>query len=287
MRGNLYEIGGALSRYSSRLRRAPRQEISYWPKAVSWLHIVLFVILVAATFVLVDPYSVAFARELPRAVYFFFTYVTQLGASKWTITPIAVLLLALIVCQWKVFNRRNLSYLHAVSLWLAAALISLAGGGIAINLIKRMIGRARPKHFDELGSFAFDPFAFSSSFASFPSGHATTAGSVAVLLILFFPKWRWVIVIFAALTAASRVIIGSHYPSDIILGLAVGCGISWLVIVFFARRGLGFVKDPSAFFGLSPKRMGKVGLKHNFFTLILHGLYARFNGNCLNRSICL
>lgn len=61
---------------------------------------------------------------------------------------------------------------------------------------------------------------------SFPSGHSMNAACLAVLLasceVLFFE----IVSIFAALVAMSRVILGMHYPSDVVIGLILGAGIA-------------------------------------------------------------
>lgn len=61
---------------------------------------------------------------------------------------------------------------------------------------------------------------------SFPSGHSMNAACLAVLLasceILFFE----VVSLFAALVAMSRVVLGMHYPSDVVIGLILGTGIA-------------------------------------------------------------
>lgn len=61
--------------------------------------------------------------------------------------------------------------------------------------------------------------------SSFPSGHAASAATMAMLLSEdgLAPLW-WSI---ALTVAASRVYVGVHHPSDVVGGLAVGAGIGW------------------------------------------------------------
>jgi membrane-associated phospholipid phosphatase len=66
---------------------------------------------------------------------------------------------------------------------------------------------------------------------SFPSGHTTMAFATATSLSLSFPKW-YVIVpsyTYAAAVAYSRMYLGVHYPSDILGGIILGIGTSFLV----------------------------------------------------------
>lgn len=63
---------------------------------------------------------------------------------------------------------------------------------------------------------------------SFPSGHTLHATSFAILLSQFEPLWMPIVVPFAALVAASRVILGLHYPSDVVVGAAIGTALASL-----------------------------------------------------------
>jgi len=66
---------------------------------------------------------------------------------------------------------------------------------------------------------------------SFPSGH--TASSVAIAAALFYVNRRigFVAVALAALVALGRIMVGVHYPTDILGGLVVGL-LSFFVIRF-------------------------------------------------------
>jgi len=57
---------------------------------------------------------------------------------------------------------------------------------------------------------------------SFPSGHTLHAVTFAVILSSYYPVLNFVLWPFAALVAVSRVVLGLHYPSDVIVGAAVG-----------------------------------------------------------------
>lgn len=236
------------------LRRRKRFGYSYRPAGVSLGAVVTFVLAVAVSFRFLDAQVAARARHLPDSVFEIFSWVTQIGSSRWYIAFSGGVLLLLGMANWDAFSRRIACRFRFFCFWAMALLASVAGGGIAINLLKRSIGRARPVYLESLGSDAFHPFAYMNSFASFPSGHAATSASVAVILIVFFPKQRWLWICLAILAAASRIIIREHYPSDVLAGLAFGAGASWLVLVFMARRGLGFIEDPEAPLGFSPAR---------------------------------
>jgi undecaprenyl-diphosphatase len=57
---------------------------------------------------------------------------------------------------------------------------------------------------------------------SFPSGHTLHAVSFTWLTVERFPELAWVFVPLAGLIAASRMVLGLHYPSDVLAGAAIG-----------------------------------------------------------------
>jgi undecaprenyl-diphosphatase len=117
---------------------------------------------------------------------------------------------------------------------------AVAVSGIIANLCKNIIGRARPRHFDETGTLAFDFWSGDSSWASFPSGHATTAMALGVSLALLFPRLRWVLLCLCFWIAVSRLFVEAHYPSDVIAGGIVGGVTAWLMARALAQRRLVF-----------------------------------------------
>lgn len=66
---------------------------------------------------------------------------------------------------------------------------------------------------------------------SFPSGHSSTAFATATMLALTYPKWYVIVPAYtwAGLAGYSRIAVGVHYPSDVIVGALVGAGTSLLV----------------------------------------------------------
>jgi membrane-associated phospholipid phosphatase len=70
-------------------------------------------------------------------------------------------------------------------------------------------------------------------FNSFPSGHATTAGTMGFILAYFAGQKRVLSVAFALLSIAigySRVYIGVHFPGDVVAGWALGAGVVLLLV---------------------------------------------------------
>jgi len=63
---------------------------------------------------------------------------------------------------------------------------------------------------------------------SFPSGHTLHAVSFTWLAVERFPELAWILIPLAGLIAASRVVLGLHYPSDVLAGGAIGAVLAML-----------------------------------------------------------
>ena len=68
---------------------------------------------------------------------------------------------------------------------------------------------------------------------SFPSGHTLHAVAFSLVAIAHYPMLGWLLVPFSASVAASRVVLGLHYPSDVLAATAIGSALAgvalWLV----------------------------------------------------------
>lgn len=108
--------------------------------------------------------------------------------------------------------------------WKEAGWQSLIAHGLAAlsaNILKHVVGRPRPK-FMHAGNLELSPVT-GSGWDSFPSGHAAAAFAVATVLAVKFPRARWPILATAMAIAASRIVRGSHYLTDVAGGAALGC----------------------------------------------------------------
>lgn len=109
--------------------------------------------------------------------------------------------------------------------WAAVYFLSaeIVSAGL-VQVLKHLFGRARPEDIIVI-----------SDFGSFPSGHVANAATIAVVLVVLFPR-VWVGVAGAAwalLMAFSRTYLGAHWLSDTIGGALLGASAALLVFAAF------------------------------------------------------
>lgn len=115
--------------------------------------------------------------------------------------------------------------------WLAVGAAALAAAtGIAMFLaLKKLTRRRRP--------CAIEPHCWSTLLPpdqfSFPSGHTITAFAVIVPVMLVYPALASWLLVSALSVAASRILLGMHFLTDVIAGMALGTvlglGAYWLL----------------------------------------------------------
>ncbi len=99
--------------------------------------------------------------------------------------------------------------------------------------------------------------------ASFPSDHATAAFAIAVAILLRNRLWGSVTLAAAALLAVSRVVIGVHYPLDVLSGAALGSAVALALYLPPARRVTDRVADVlgAAFDALGRRAGALIGIR--------------------------
>lgn len=103
-------------------------------------------------------------------------------------------------------------------------LATLTLSSTIVQTIKRIVDRPRP--FKVLNCLT--PGKVPSSQYSFPSGHTCAAFSAAFVLAAAYTTFSIVFIALAALVAISRVYLGYHYPTDIVVGTGIAY-ISFLI----------------------------------------------------------
>ena len=104
-----------------------------------------------------------------------------------------------------------------------AAAGSAAVVGIGMFMVlKKVSGRKRPCEIEpHVWAHVLPPDQF-----SFPSGHTITAFAVAITLGTFYPLLLGALLFFAVCIAISRVLLGMHFLSDVIVGALLGTGLA-------------------------------------------------------------
>lgn len=103
--------------------------------------------------------------------------------------------------------------------------ISLLFSHLLVQIIKRMASRPRPyKVFTDIKLRGVTIEAH-----SFPSGHTTAGFATALLLSIYFPEYSLLCVSTATLVGLSRIYLGVHYPSDVLMGAVLGTLFSYFI----------------------------------------------------------
>jgi undecaprenyl-diphosphatase len=115
----------------------------------------------------------------------------------------------------------------------------ICSGG-AGQIIKHLIGRARPRITDQL---LFIGPSLKGSYDSLPSGHATLAFCLAYLVSARFPRYRVPLYIYAVLVCVGRVDSSSHFPADVLIGALVGIISARIVEKKIVKRDTSMPKE--------------------------------------------
>jgi membrane-associated phospholipid phosphatase len=225
------------------LFRTPRKPLAAWPSTAKLLFgVALAVAVVISTMYFLDAWSVVHARRLPTALLTAAGRFTDLGKSGYFLWPLGIALLLLAALS--AMRRSTSGVLAAWSVRLGFLFIAIGLPSLFDTIIKNMIGRARPFVVAGPDVWAYEPFTWQARYASFPSGHTTTAFAALVAIGAILPQARALMWIYAVMIALSRVVITAHHPSDVIAGAIFGTVGAILVRNWFADRRLGFTIVP-------------------------------------------
>jgi len=145
-------------------------------------------------------------------------------------------LLYMVVRGWPGRAKADGSLLQQALLAMLVAIISFFLANAFADLLKPLFARIRPCH---AVSGIRLVVRCSNSF-SMPSGHAISSFAAATTLF-YLPRHfipviaRWYPLLLAAAVALSRVYLGVHYPSDVIVGAALGSVVAMLFCLLSER----------------------------------------------------
>ena len=148
----------------------------------------------------------------------FFVQITKIGNSLW------FFLLSVFLYLISFLFKKNIKYRIAynnLKNFSVLLFLSVLTTGLLTQIIKHVVGRARPNHSTFQGYADLKFFSFDSSFHSFPSGHTSTIFVAALVMSLFIPKIKYFYLFFATLVAFSRVVVGAHFVTDIVGGVLI------------------------------------------------------------------
>lgn len=104
------------------------------------------------------------------------------------------------------------------TLFLVAGLIAFAIELPTYWVMKNCFKRRRPQEFSHLITSYITP----SDRYSLPSGHTAAAFLMATLISCFFPELAFTAFMWAGLIALSRILLGVHFLSDVVIGALLG-----------------------------------------------------------------
>ena len=202
--------------------------------------IVITLAAIVAAMFLLDVPAVAWAHHLPRGMVDVFEVITNAGLSGWYLVPSGIVVVLLAALASPASPRATWGVLTALAARFGFFFLAVGVPGLMTNVLKHLIGRARP-YIEQAGHpFTFAPLNWSSNYASLPSGHATTAASVAFAIGAIWPRTRPFMWLCVLIIMFSRIVLMSHHPSDVIAGALVGTVFAALVRRWFAARRLVF-----------------------------------------------
>jgi membrane-associated phospholipid phosphatase len=153
----------------------------------------------------------------------FFIFITNI-ATVTTYSASVILLVFAVIKKKFLLQRKS---------WLV--FISLISTSSVIDSLKHIVNRTRP--------FITHPSIHNLvnvSSASFPSGHTGEVFVLATAITLLFKKQKWYVLIvwlWAFLVAYTRLVLGVHYPSDVLASMIIGIGIGIAFPRFLIKRG--------------------------------------------------
>ncbi|PKN70605.1 MAG: phosphatase PAP2 family protein [Deltaproteobacteria bacterium HGW-Deltaproteobacteria-12] len=166
-----------------------------------------------------------YCRSLSRSVLDIAEIITITGESKWYyIILVPSFVVVHFILKHKIWSMRVLFLF-----------VALSASGLINMLIKWIAGRHRPINMFNNGEFGFEYFRLIYESTSFPSGHTVTSFALAAAISILFPRWSIPAYAAAAAIGMSRIMITSHYLSDVFAGAGIGIICALGVQYYFDR----------------------------------------------------
>jgi membrane-associated phospholipid phosphatase len=228
-----------LVRVPSHSRRAEARRRS--ARHVLWLSAGIGALVIALMYWL-DATEIRLMPPRGTASLWWVRILTDFGKSAYVLWALAALLFIVLIVSAAMRGTTRSLWLGLGTrlqfLFLAVLVPVLAG-----EVLKWAIGRGRPFVGGEANAFHYSHFSSSEAYGSLPSGHAITAFALAFAVSALWPQTRIVMLVYAVVIAATRLVLLAHHPSDVVAGALVGVIGAMFVRYWFAARRLGFAID--------------------------------------------
>lgn len=234
-----------------RARRAPETG-PHWPSPQRLAIVATAIVAVfLLTQVFLDSIATIDPRTLPTWIGRWIGSFSAFGKSGWVLWPTAILLVAAIVATRLAQRRMDRLVFASAGARLFFLICAVALPGLAVSIVKPLIGRVRPFVNGSVDPFLFQPFAYFRElfgdmpfpeyfYGSMPSGHTANAFAIAIAFGALMPRLRPLLIGFALTIAASRLVIGVHHVTDVMAGALIGTFGALAIRNLFAMRRLVF-----------------------------------------------
>jgi membrane-associated phospholipid phosphatase len=225
-----------LVRAPSHSRRAEARRRS--ARHVLWLAAGLSALIIALMYWL-DAAEIRLMPPRGTASLWPFRILTDFGKSAYVLWALAGLLFAVLVISAAARGTLR-SLLLGLGTRLQFIFLAVLVPVLAGEVLKIAVGRGRPFVGGDASAFHFSHFHGSEAYQSLPSGHAITAFALAFAVSALWPRLRYLMLLYALVIAATRLVLLAHHPSDVVAGALVGVVGAMFVRYWFAARRLGF-----------------------------------------------